>query len=347
MVARPPARHLTVAIPERADVASTASADVLRVVTYNVHSGLGERHAFRKPRAAVEANLRAIAATIAAATPAGVPPDVVALNEVDFAARRSGGFDQADFVAEELAHLTGAAYEVVRGETWRRRIPGFEVRFGNAALVRHPVLAAKACLLDGSAPCGAAYDGSLPPLRSGALLDRLLSEPRGVVTLTIALAGRTIDVLVTHLDAFVLAEREAQAAHLLHRFVQPGHTTVLLGDVNAVPVEMTRTRRFFTHDRTHTILTSGLLLDARGTYAAHHGIASVAAWATFPAGSPLWPLDIVLGSGDLVPVRVAVIGDTASDHRGLVVEYQLGEAASVREVSTQHAEAPGAPDAVR
>jgi endonuclease/exonuclease/phosphatase family metal-dependent hydrolase len=146
--------------------------------------------------------------------------------------------------------------------------------------------------------------------------------------LTIGVAGRPIDLLVTHLDAFVVAEREAQAAHLMRRFVRAGRTTILLGDVNAVPIDMTGGRRFFAHDRTHAILTSGSLFDARGWYATLHGVASLAAWATFPAAHPLWPLDAVLASQDLAPMRVDVIGDTASDHRGLAVQYELTDASA-------------------
>lgn len=111
----------------------------LRVVTYNLHAGLGEGWRWFAPRAEVEANLRRIARHLAEAAPADDPVDVVALNEVDFASRRSGWLDQAAFLAAELEDLTGARYQVVRGPTWERDAPGLEVRFGNAILTRHPI----------------------------------------------------------------------------------------------------------------------------------------------------------------------------------------------------------------
>lgn len=319
--------------------APPASAGVpLHAVTYNLHSGLGARFALRRARARVESNLRAIAQTIAASAPAASPPDVIALNEVDFAARRSGGFDQARFIAAELKRVTGFEYQIINGETWERRLPGFEVRFGNAVLVRHPVVEAGACLYGEAGKCrplGAA--DTLPALRALGLRNRIAHENRGLIKLTLNFHGRPVDVLVTHLEAFVLAEREAQAAHLLRRFVDPRRTTVLLGDFNTVPTVLTSRRTYFAADRTHDILTSGSLADARIMHAASRGNTDLAEWATYPATAPKWPLDGVLGSLDLVATEVAVIGATQSDHRGLSVRYALSaEPATVAAQRVRH-----------
>lgn len=291
----------------------------LTAVTYNLHSGLGPNWRPFASRQAVEANLRRIARSIAGAADAGAAaPDVVALNEVDFASRRSGGFDQAAFMAAELHRLTGYAYAVVRGETWQRSVPGVEVRFGNALLSRHPVLAARACPLGG--PC----NGVSAPERSipAGWLARVAGEPRGVVTAQVSVDGRSIDVLVTHLEAFVLEQREAQASELIRRFVRPGHASLLLGDVNSVPTALTGGRRHFAADRSHDILTSGPLLDARLVLAVRGRHADFAPWRTYPAAAPQWPLDGAFASAELMPVSVRVIGGMASDHRGLAVQYR-------------------------
>lgn len=309
----------------------------LSVATYNLHSGLGLRHAFYRSRAEVERNLRAIAGSIAAVSDSG--PDIVALNEVDFGSRRSGWVDQAQYVADQLHSFTGNTYQVFRGETWRRDTPGLEVRFGNAALVRLPVLEAKACLFNDLGACGLAA-GSAPPAprRRGNLLSRLLSEPRGVIRVTVELQARSIDVLVTHLDAFDMRAREDQAALLLEHFVTPGRTTVLLGDMNAVPTSLTGSRWMFSDDRTHAILATGTLADASIIYASSRRETSLATWATYPADGPLWGLDWVLGSLDLAPQAVATIGATASDHRGLFVRYRcLQDDAELRASELRHA----------
>jgi endonuclease/exonuclease/phosphatase family metal-dependent hydrolase len=147
-----------------------------------------------------------------------------------------------------------------------------------------------------------------------------MSEERGVVRATVMSGTKAIDVVVTHLDAFSAEAREAQAMHLLHRFVDAERTTILLGDLNAVATSLTGGRRWFRSERTLDVLTSRSLSDVRTTYAPLHGLDprdSMARWSTYPADQPLWPLDAVLASADLLPAEVAVIGTTASDHRGL------------------------------
>jgi len=326
-------------LEEVADPAAAVQAEPLglHVATYNIHSGLGSGFALFRGRAQVERNLRAIARSIAAAGEGGAP-DVVALNEVDFGSRRSGWIDQARFVADELEAITGVAYDVVRGETWRRDVPGFEVRFGNAALVRLPIVASATCLFDGLEQCGlpGAAAASAAPRRDG-LLGRLLREPRGVIRVTIRLQDRLVDVLVTHLEAFAVRDREAQAAVLLSRFLAPDRATVLLGDMNAVPGVLTRKRWMFSDDRTHAILATGGLADASVSLASRRRQRSLAAWATYPAAAPVWGLDWVLGSLDLAPEDVQVIGDAASDHRGLSVRYRwLGDDAEIAAARDRH-----------
>jgi len=313
-------------IPAAAVVPSAAEPRLrLRAVTYNIHSGLGPYFALRGSRATVESNLRRIAEAIAATAPARDAPDVVALNEVDFAARRSGNFDQARFIAGELGRLTGYVYEVISGETWRRRIPGFEVRFGNAVLVRHAVISAAACAYVDADECNpVAAPTALPALRAPGLRNRIARENRGLIKLGIDFHGVPMDVVVTHLEAFIVAEREAQAAHLVRRFIDPVRTTLLLGDFNTVPTVLTQGRTYFAADRTHDILTSGSLADARILYASVQRRAELSEWATYPASAPKWPLDSVLGSLDLVPTRVVAVGTTQSDHRGLAVDYVVG-----------------------
>jgi endonuclease/exonuclease/phosphatase family metal-dependent hydrolase len=289
----------------------------LRAVTYNLHSGLGSEWRVFASRGEVEANLRAIARRIVEAAPAASPVDVVGLNEVDFRSRRSGWIDQAAFLADELYSLTGRIYKVVRGETWRRDAPGLEVRFGNAVLVRHPVIEEHACEL--ASPCE--EEPGIPVNSGGNFLSRIFGEKRGVVRVRIDFHDQPVDVLVTHLEAFVLKQREVQASEILRSYVRPGVSTVLLGDINAVPSVMTAARNPFAADRTHDILTSGKLVDARVSIAAGRGAEDLSAWATYPALEPIWPLDGVFATANLLPRAVRVIGGGESDHRGLLVSY--------------------------
>jgi endonuclease/exonuclease/phosphatase family metal-dependent hydrolase len=295
------------------------AADV-RVVTYNIHSGLGPAFALRRSRADVERNLHALGATIAATAPAAAPIDVVGLNEVDFASRRSAWIDEAAFLADDLERRTGARYAVVRGETWHRTVPGLEVRFGNAALVRHPIVRSTACLLD-DVVCDAEPAGTGPPPARGrsGFFGRWLRETRGVIAMTLDVGGRLLDVRVTHLDAFVQADRETQASRLVDRLVDAARSTLLLGDMNAVPAPLVRP--LFASDRTAGILTRGLLADVRTAVAGSDAPGSASLWPTFPAAAPRWPLDWILATTDLVPTFVKTVGERESDHRGLYAEF--------------------------
>ena len=304
----------------------------LRAVTYNIHSGLGAHWSIFASRVEVEANLRSIARRIMESAPLVTPVDVVGLNEVDFHSRRSGWIDEAAFLADELYYLTGSKYQVIRGETWRRDVPGLEVQFGNALLVRHPVVDIHVSKL-----------GSKNEKRpktaidsSGSVLSRFFGENRGIVRVRIDFHDRPVDVLVTHLEALVLSQREVQAVEILHDYIYPGIPTVLLGDMNTVPSDMTTARRFFAADRTHDILTSGRLLDARVSVAARKSSPNLSAWSTYPAKQPLWPLDGIFATSDLQPQDVQVIGSDESDHRGLLVSYRWLDVEGTAEYERWH-----------
>ncbi len=286
--------------------AGRADLPPLRAVTYNLRSGLGPAWRPFDARSRVEARLRNIARSIAEAAPAASPVDVVGLNEVDFHSRRSGWLDQAAFIADQLALLTGNPYEVLRGETWSRHIPGLEVRFGNALLVRHPIVLAGADLLE--MPEGTGGPGPL---------GRVLAEPRGVVHARILFHGQPLEVLVTHLEPFAAPMRLAQAAEVVRR-IRSGVSTVVLGDFNTVP--------FFTADPCHDLLTAGPLQDPRAELAAGARFADLASWATYPSRLARWPLDAILATADLAPLRAVPIGGEDSDHLGFTVDYRwLGE----------------------
>jgi len=308
----------------------------LRAVTYNLHSGLGARWRIFASRHEVERNLRAIATRIASAAPANAPVDVIALNEADFGSRRSGWLDQAAFLAAELQRLTGHAYHVVRGETWHRNLPGMEVRFGNAALLRHPILAVEPHIL------GQRRAGEF--LAAGAVsAGRLFgNEPRGVLRVRIDFHGLPLTVLVTHLEAFATARREAQAAEIMERLTRREETILLLGDMNATESAVTRRCPPATGDRTHHILSSGALADARAAMAVRTGAGDLSPWATYPALAPQWPLDGAFATPDLAPRAVRVIGGDESDHRGLFVHYGWTAAGPARpagqKVATQSRE---------
>lgn len=306
---------------------------VLRVVTYNLHAGLGPRWGLWARREAVKNHLRGIAHYIQRSTPVGAPVDLVGLNEADFGSRRSGWLDQPAFLATELKRLTGQRYRVVYGTSWSRNLPGLEVNFGNAALARHPILAAESCIFGGQC-----LEVSGLELERPLGMDRWFgAEPRSALRLMVSVQGRPLDVLITHLEAFRSGRRAAQAAELTRRFLRFGNPTILLGDLNATDGIMNPRRGHGRYDPTLERLATAGLVDARIHAAARVGAGDLAPWATYPARHPNWPLDGVFATPDLVPLAVHVIGDgTVSDHRGLRVRYAWSDRRTNADLDAWH-----------
>ena len=168
------------------------------------------------------------------------------------------------------------------------------------------------------------------------MLSRFFGEKRGIVRVRINFHDQPVDVLVTHLEAFVLSQREVQAAEILRDYVRPRISTVLLGDMNTVPSDMTAARRLFAADRTHDILTSGRLLDARVSIAARKGAHDLSAFSTYPSEKPQWPLDGIFATSDLLAQDAQVVGGDDSDHRGLLVSYGWLDAEGTAEYARWH-----------
>jgi endonuclease/exonuclease/phosphatase family metal-dependent hydrolase len=170
-----------------------ASADepTLRVLTYNVHHGEGTDQRF---------DLDRVAAVVMAAK-----PDLVALQEVDRKAQRTGGVDQpAEYMRLTRLHgWFGAAMPFQGGE------------YGQMLLSRWPLREPRVVRLPGTA-------------------DR---EPRIAVTALVDVPQRgRIRWTGLHLDATRdEGDRWEQVGGLMKEFAPGGTPTLLAGDFNAIP----------------------------------------------------------------------------------------------------------------
>ncbi len=167
----------------------------LRVMTYNAHSCVGTDRKLDPAR---------IADVIAA-----YAPDVIALQEIDLARRRSRQEDQAARIAERVG-MQFHFHPALRVE---------DELYGDAILSRHPLELVHA--------------GELPTVPA-----RLAFETRGALWVTVNIAGRRVQFLNTHLG-LASSEREAQVTALLgpewldHPVCK--HPAILCGDFNALP----------------------------------------------------------------------------------------------------------------
>ncbi len=166
----------------------------LRVMTYNIHIGQGMDDRFDLPR---------IARVINDAT-----PDIVALQEVDRFAQRSGRIDQAG----ELARLTGM--HVVHADTGALKPRDAQGEYGVAILSRHPIEDVRREPLphDASRELRAALGGIVQIKGIGPVL-----------------------IISTHLQHNSAEDRLAQANRINELFSAWKGPAILAGDLNAVP----------------------------------------------------------------------------------------------------------------
>jgi endonuclease/exonuclease/phosphatase family metal-dependent hydrolase len=174
--------------------ASTARHTVtIRLVTFNVHHGVGDDGRHDLPR---------LARLLAEAE-----PDLICLQEVDrHFGERSEHVDQPLLLARglgmELAWSPSIDEPGRAGRTQQRQ-------YGNAVLSRLPLLASEVHRLPGS------------------------GEPRSALRVLVQRGGAALRVTTTHLSSGSAADRAAQAAAIAALPTDPGEPTVLVGDLNA------------------------------------------------------------------------------------------------------------------
>lgn len=206
-------------------------------------------------------------------------PDIIALQEVDFQRARSGSVNQA----AELADRLGLHW--CAGESFRDDDGG---AYGNAFLARAPLLAIE------HAP--------LPMIASG--------EPRSVLRSRIALKGRDIDIINTHLSF----RRRERAEHMqalcdddwIGR-ASAGRRLILCGDLNCGP----RDPGF---QRLTQFLNDAQLVNRRPK-------------STWPTRRPFRRLDHILVSPSLTTVNAhtaaSAVGRIASDHFPVIADLEF------------------------
>jgi endonuclease/exonuclease/phosphatase family metal-dependent hydrolase len=145
--------------------------------------------------------------------------------------------------------------------------------------------------------------------RSNLRLPRTAAvEQRALLRARIDLGAKQVDVYATHLEAHNEGQRALQAAAVATTIASRAGPCLLLADLNARPegAEMSAIR--------------AVLDDA---WAAGDGRGH-----TYPALSPTRRIDVVLHSADLVAAGASVVASTASDHRPVVVDFDVSRPAT-------------------
>ncbi len=187
----------TVEIPETPQPLESAQ-EVLRIMTYNVHSCIGMDGKLSPKRIARVIDF--------------YQPDVVALQELDMGRSKTGGVDQAHLIAQEL-QMVFHFHPLVQVE---------EEKYGDAVLSRHPMKVIRAAQFPG-------LNG-----RGGGLA----LEPRGAIWVEVRVNGRLFHLVNTHLSLHPRERRiQAEALVGPEWLSHPDFTgtRILCGDFNAGP----------------------------------------------------------------------------------------------------------------
>ncbi len=169
--------------------------NTLRVLCYNIHYGQGNDG---------EYNLQRLANVIKAAK-----PDLVALQEVDVGVKRSGRLHEVKILGE----LTNLKSHFGPTQHYEGGL------FGNAVLTNLPV-----------------ENVLIQPLPYTEATPELTTYPRGAISVIVTLpTGERLNFISTHFQHNVEPDRIAEAKAINQLFAGESMTTILAGDMNAVP----------------------------------------------------------------------------------------------------------------
>ena len=167
----------------------------LRVLCYNIHYGQGNDG---------EYNLQRLANVIKTAK-----PDLVALQEVDVGVKRSGRLHEVKVLGE----LTNLKSHFGPTQHYEGGL------YGNAVLTNLPI---ESVLIQ--------------PLPYTEATPELTTYPRGAISVIVMLPnGERLNFISTHFQHNVEPDRVAEAQAMNQLFAGDSMTTILAGDMNAVP----------------------------------------------------------------------------------------------------------------
>ncbi|MGB3495085.1 MAG: endonuclease/exonuclease/phosphatase family protein [Elainellaceae cyanobacterium] len=302
----------TVAEPNVAEV----NPNSITIATYNIGylSGLTNNLAVERQAELFETNLQQAIATFAP-----LQPDILALQEVDFGARRSFYQNQAEAVAQALGFTTGAI-----AINWDKRYVPFpywppsthfgQVVSGQAVLTRFPVQNNLRVVLQKVA--------GKPFFYNALYLDRLAQ-----IT-ALEVAGQRLVIINVHLEAFDEPTRRQQT-ETVRSFVEfygDEVPIILLGDFNSVPPDSESPNSTIQTILEMPALKPAFAEEIRAYSTSGASGNEAGAIATFPSDQPVAKLDYIFYTPSHIEAlnwRIVSEAEQASDHLPLVMEFRL------------------------
>ncbi|MGF1459181.1 MAG: endonuclease/exonuclease/phosphatase family protein [Leptolyngbyaceae cyanobacterium] len=283
------------------------AANELVVVSYNIGylSGLTNNQAVRPPADLYQTNL---ASAIAALAP--LEADILALQEIDLASRRSYQVDQVEALGAALQYPQRAIAinwdkRYVPFPFWPPAVQFGQILSGQSILSRWPITQHERFVLDQVA--------SNPFFYNALYLDRLAQVAQ------VDIAGQTVVVINLHLEAFDLSTRQTQTEFVLAlaESYAEQYPVLLLGDFNSA----------LNRDAEGTPRTIQTLIEAATfTSAVPPDQFTEPEHLTFPADKPEFRLDYIFYNPnriELLNVEVLTTAGQASDHLPVVMRLRL------------------------
>ncbi len=281
----------------------TINPEQLNVVSYNVGylSGLTNQQAVERDKALFDANQATAIAALEAR-----PPDILALQEIDFNAYRSFNLNQQYALSAALEMAFGAI-----AINWDKRYVPFpywppqahykQVISGQAVLSRYPIRRNERLVLE-QVPTNSFYYNAL-------YLDRVAQVTE------IDVSGQTLIVINVHLEAFDAPTRirQTQVVRELAEGYAEDSPVLLLGDFNSS----------LNRDEGEDPRSIGILLDSPVLASA---LPTAPSSFTFPSDQPQYTLDYIFYTpATLEVVAASVVAKAAqtSDHLPIQAQVKL------------------------
>lgn len=203
---------------------NSTQVDTLRVLTFNMAYGFGHGSDgvgyFPKPKELILEHLNRLATLLDEQK-----IDIVLLQEIDFDADRSGNTDQAKYLAERSGLKNYAS--VV---SWNAKYVPFpylpisnhfgKVKSGGAVLSRFPIQKQEVSIL--------------PKPESNPWYYNLFYPSRYFQTVYFAINGQSIALLNTHLEAYIVENRQDQAKQIKSALAENSAIKFFGGDLNSL-----------------------------------------------------------------------------------------------------------------
>lgn len=202
----------------------TSNDSIYSIVTYNIGylSGMTNNTTAEKPKSLFDTNLIKVKSEFLS-----LNPDIIAFQEIDYAAARSYFIDQQDEIAKlgynYVAQAVNWDETYVPFPYWPPSIHFGKTVSGQSILSKYPLVQHKRVVLQ-RVP-------DAPFYRDALYLERLAQVS------TVLLENKEVKIINVHLEAFDKPTRVQQLDHVIKLFndYRAKYPTILLGDFNSGP----------------------------------------------------------------------------------------------------------------